>query len=73
MNNNEQMTHYLSICNGLALLIRYNEDEDMIEYKYSDETTVHSTPIVYTNDDDEIGFFADEDFYYISEFCRINI
>lgn len=66
-----EMTHYLSICNGLALLIRYNEGEDMIEYKYTDSDETVSTPITYKTG--EPVFFIGGVSYCVNEFCKINI
>lgn len=69
-----EMTHYYSICNGLALLIRYNEESEEIEYRYSDETVVKSTPIKY-DENSELYFNleGDDEKYYLDEFCRINM
>lgn len=69
-----EMTHAYSICNGFALLIRYNEEEDVIEYRYSDETEVKQAEIVDTGCAGEPMFFTDEGGMFSLElFCKINI
>ena len=73
MANKEAMTHYLSICNGLALLIRYNESEDMIEYRYSNEDEVKTANVIYGSEGSPF-FFTDEDgMFSLEQFCKINI
>lgn len=68
------MTHYYSICNGLALLVRINGYEGIIEYRYSDETEVKTSKVHY--DDHSNPYFnveGSEEKYYLDEFCRINM
>ena len=67
-----EMTHYYSICNSLGLLIRYNEEEDVIEYRYSDETEVQKTPLEY-DEDSKPYFTIGEEIFYLDDFCRINL
>jgi len=68
------MTHYYSICNGLGLLARVNEEEETIEYRYSDETEVKSSEVYY--DDHDNPYFlveGNDEKFYLDEFCRINM
>ena len=68
------MTHFYSICNGLALLIRINDYEGTVEYRYSDETEVKASEVYY--DDLDNPYFlieGSDEKYYLDEFCRINM
>ena len=68
------MTHFYSICNGLALLARINDYEDTVEYRYSDETEVKTSEVYYDNLDNPYFLIEGSDEkYYLDEFCRINM
>ena len=68
------MTHYYSICNGLGLLARVNDEEGRIEYRYSDETEVKSSKVYYDDyANPYILIEGNDEKFYLDEFCRINM
>lgn len=73
MNNKEQMTHYLSICNGLALLIRYNEEDNVIEYMYSNEDEAKTAEIINEGKGSPFFFTDEGGMFSLELFCKINI
>ena len=68
------MTHFYSICNGLSLLARVNDEEGTIEYRYSDETEIKSSQVQYDDyANPYILIEGNEEKFYLDEFCRINM
>lgn len=67
-------THCYSISNTLGLLIRYNEQEDSIEYKYSDETEVKTSEVHYDDyANPYILIEGNDEKFYLDDFCKINM
>ena len=69
------MTHCYSVCNGLALLIRYNENDDIVEYRYSDEEDIKTSPIYYDTDSGDMRPYinVNGEMFALDEFCKINM
>lgn len=69
---NNIMTHALPLCNTLSLLIRYNEDEDVIEYRYSDEQEVKRASIIDNGEPGDPYFITDQGgIFSLEGFCKL--
>lgn len=68
LNNDNIAIH--TICNNLSIVIKPNDDGDMVYYQYTDENNSKCSDVRYDND--KCYFETDSGVvYYLSEFCKL--